>query len=152
MCPSPSPRLCSNHTILCGGNCISLNVDLRWVARGGRSVHLSAALLAAKWKNEPPLPSAVRRERDHFHPKPGSFGCCGITENILQVLFLHSTDDHNALWIVSAAHPHFPHPLPGVGQGSLVCCSPWGHKESDMTERLNWTEFPSNTPVYIFMI
>ena len=31
---------------------------------------------------------------------------------------------------------------PGVGdgQGSLVCCSPWGRKESDMTERLNWTE------------
>ena len=30
----------------------------------------------------------------------------------------------------------------GVGdaQGSLVCCSPWGHKESDRTERLNWTE------------
>ena len=24
--------------------------------------------------------------------------------------------------------------------GSLVCCSPWGHKESDMTEWLNWTE------------
>ena len=23
------------------------------------------------------------------------------------------------------------------GQGSLVCCSPWGHKESDMTEWLN---------------
>ena len=22
---------------------------------------------------------------------------------------------------------------------ALVCCSPWGHKESDMTERLNWT-------------
>ena len=28
---------------------------------------------------------------------------------------------------------------PGVGngQGSLVCCSPWGCKESDMTEQLN---------------
>ena len=28
---------------------------------------------------------------------------------------------------------------PGVGdgQGSLVCCSPCGHKESDTTERLN---------------
>ena len=28
---------------------------------------------------------------------------------------------------------------PGVadGQGSLVYCSPWGCKESDMTERLN---------------
>ena len=23
------------------------------------------------------------------------------------------------------------------GQGSLACCSPWGRKESDMTEQLN---------------
>ena len=26
------------------------------------------------------------------------------------------------------------------GQGSLVCCSPWSHKKSDMTGWLNWTE------------
>ena len=25
----------------------------------------------------------------------------------------------------------------GDGQGSLACCSPWGCKELDMTERLN---------------
>ena len=25
----------------------------------------------------------------------------------------------------------------GDGQGSLACCGPWGHKESDMTEQLN---------------
>ena len=25
----------------------------------------------------------------------------------------------------------------GDGQGSIVCCSQWGHKESDMTEQLN---------------
>ena len=25
----------------------------------------------------------------------------------------------------------------GEGQGSLACCSPWGHKESDTTERLH---------------
>ena len=25
----------------------------------------------------------------------------------------------------------------GDGQGSLVCCSPWSHKELDMTEQLN---------------
>ena len=32
----------------------------------------------------------------------------------------------------------FEHTL-GVGDGqrSLVCCSPWGHKESDTTEQLN---------------
>ena len=31
---------------------------------------------------------------------------------------------------------------PGVGdgQGGLACCNSWGHKESDTTERLNWTE------------
>ena len=28
----------------------------------------------------------------------------------------------------------------GDGQGSLGCCSPWGHKEPDTTKRLNWTE------------
>ena len=33
---------------------------------------------------------------------------------------------------------------PGVGdgQGSLACYSPWGLKESDTTEQLNWTEIP----------
>ena len=25
----------------------------------------------------------------------------------------------------------------GEGQGSRACCSPWGHKEWDMTEQLN---------------
>ena len=30
----------------------------------------------------------------------------------------------------------------GVGdeQGGLACYSLWGHRESDMTERLNWTD------------
>ena len=31
----------------------------------------------------------------------------------------------------------------GEGQGSLACCSPWGRKESDMTERLN-----NNNPIF----
>ena len=31
-------------------------------------------------------------------------------------------------------------PRVGDGQGGLVCCASWGHKESDTTERLNWTE------------
>ena len=36
---------------------------------------------------------------------------------------------------------------PGVGdgQGSLVCCDSWDRKESDMTERLNWTEQGSDS-------
>ena len=33
------------------------------------------------------------------------------------------------------------------GQGSLECCSPWGHKESDTTEPLNWTELSESNSV-----
>ena len=38
---------------------------------------------------------------------------------------------------------------PGVGdgQGGLACCSSWDHKESDMTEWLNWTD-----TVYCFTV
>ena len=30
------------------------------------------------------------------------------------------------------------------GQGGLVCYGSWGHQESDMTERLNWTDWVSD--------
>ena len=33
-------------------------------------------------------------------------------------------------------------PVDGEGQGSLVCCSSWGCKESDTTEQLNKNLFP----------
>ena len=38
-------------------------------------------------------------------------------------------------------HDEFEYTLGvGDGQGGLACCSPWGRKESDTTERLKWTE------------
>ena len=42
----------------------------------------------------------------------------------------HRLDGHEFEWT----------PWVGNGQGGLVYCDSWGHKESDMTERLNWTE------------
>ena len=33
----------------------------------------------------------------------------------------------------------------GDGQGSLLCCSPWGRKESDTTEQLNRTDAENKT-------
>ena len=38
---------------------------------------------------------------------------------------------------------------PGVGavQGGLACCDSWGHKESDRTERLNWTELNNHLAI-----
>ena len=35
----------------------------------------------------------------------------------------------------------------GEGQGSLVCCSPGGCEELDMTERLNTTNQPTEEPL-----
>ena len=42
----------------------------------------------------------------------------------------HPLDGHEFEWTLGV----------GDGQGGLVCCSPWGCKESDTTERLNWIE------------
>ena len=52
-----------------------------------------------------------------------------------------TTEDEMVGW----HHRHDGHEFeqaPGVGdgQGGLVCCSPWGCKESDMIEQLNWTD------------
>ena len=42
------------------------------------------------------------------------------------------------IWHHQLKGHEFEHtPGDGEGQGSLACCSPWGHKESNMTERLN---------------
>ena len=35
----------------------------------------------------------------------------------------------------------------GDGQGSLACCSPWGRTDSDVTERMNWTELTEQAGV-----
>ena len=39
---------------------------------------------------------------------------------------------------------------PGVGDGQegLACCGSWGRKESDTTERLNWTERKSTLNIH----
>ena len=37
----------------------------------------------------------------------------------------------------SDGHEFEQAPGVGDGQGSLACCSPWGRKESDLTEGLN---------------
>ena len=39
-------------------------------------------------------------------------------------------------------------PRDGEGQGSLVCCSPWGRKESDTTEQLNSNKIYKTKNIY----
>ena len=51
-----------------------------------------------------------------------------------------TTEDEMVGWHHQLNRHEFEQAL-GVGevQGSLACCSPWAHKESDPTEQLNWT-------------
>ena len=42
----------------------------------------------------------------------------------------HWLDGHESEWTLGV----------GDGQGGLACCNSWGCKQSDTTERLNWTE------------
>ena len=48
------------------------------------------------------------------------------------------TDDEVVGWHHRLNGPEFEQTLGvGDGQGGLACCSSWGRKESDTTERLN---------------
>ena len=53
----------------------------------------------------------------------------GMTEDEMDE-WHHQLDAHEFGWTLGV----------GDGQGSLACCDSWGHRESDTTERLNWTE------------
>ena len=52
-----------------------------------------------------------------------------------------TTEDEMVGWHHGLNGHAFEHTLgDSGGQGSLACCSPWGRKELDTSERLNWTE------------
>ena len=56
----------------------------------------------------------------------------GMTEDEM-ARWHHWLDGHEFEWT----------PGVGDGQGGLACCSPWGRRESDRTEQLNWTDWHS---------
>ena len=62
----------------------------------------------------------------------------GTTEDEM-VGWHHRLDAHEFVWT----------PGVGDGQGGLACSDSWGHKESDTTERLNWTELTEVTSVEV---
>ena len=55
----------------------------------------------------------------------------------------HWLDGHESEWT----------PGDGDGQGGLACWDSWGRKESDTTERLNWTELNNLfSPIKLFVV
>ena len=59
------------------------------------------------------------------------------------VEWCHRINEHEFEWTLGV----------GDGQGGLACCSPWGRKELDTTEQLNWTvnKVSMNIGEYIYI-
>ena len=56
-----------------------------------------------------------------------------------------TTEDEMIGWYHRLYGHEFEHaPRVGDGQERLLCCSQWGHKESDMTEGVNWNDWRPN--------
>ena len=66
------------------------------------------------------------------------FGHLMLTDSFEKTLMLGKIEGGMVGWHHGLDGPEFEQAL-GVGdrQGGLVCCSPWGRKELDTTERLN---------------
>ena len=64
------------------------------------------------------------------------------------------TEDEMVGWHHLFNEQEFEHTLEdGEGQGSLACCSPWGRKESYMTEQLNGTELKLQSgPISLILV
>ena len=97
--------------------------DQSWVFIGGTDVEAETPIL---W---PPDGKNWLTGKDPDAGKDWRQEERGMTEDEM-VWWHHQLDGHELEQAMGV----------GDGQGSLVCCSPWGRKESDTTEWLNWTE------------
>ena len=97
--------------------------DLSWVFIGRTDAEAETPIL---W---PPDVKSWRTGKDPDAGKDWGQEEKGTTEDEM-VGWHHRLDGHEFGWIPGAVD----------GQGGLACFSPWCHKVSDRTERLNWKE------------
>ena len=97
--------------------------DQSWVSTGRTDAEVKTPIL---W---PPDAKSWLIWKDPDAGKDWGQETKGTTEDEM-VGWLHWLDGHGFGWTVGV----------GDGQGGLTCCGSWGHKESNMTEGLNWTE------------
>ena len=97
--------------------------DQSWVFIGGTDVETETPVL---W---PPHVKSWLLGKDSDAGRDCGWEEKGTTEDEMAG-WHHRLDGHEFEWT----------PWAGDGQGGLTCCDSWGRKQSDMTERLNWTE------------
>ena len=94
--------------------------------------------LCSSWLAHSLQPNAKKPTSSPGEPKSSQVGFSGARRKVtaLKSWLMNVTQRDPQL------NGHEVEQAPGVGdgQGSLACCSPWGHKELDTTEWLKWTE------------
>ena len=103
------------------------NGNQSWVSIGRTNVEVETPIL---W---PPAEKNWLISKDPDAGKDWGQEEKGMTEDEM-VGWHHRLDGHGFGWT----------PGVGYGQGGLECCSSWDCKESDTTERLNWTDTSVN--------
>ena len=82
-----------------------------------------------------PLPDPGIKPTSHASPAlTGRFFTTAPPRNPIHI-HTHTYTIYTNLYIYSYIHVWV-----GDGQGGLACCNSWSRKESDTTERLNWTD------------
>ena len=107
--------------------------DQSWVFIGRTDVEAETPIL---W---PPDAKSWLIWKDPDAGKDGGQEEKGTTEDEM-VGWHHRLDGNGFGWTLGV----------GDGQGGLACCDSWDHKESDTTERLNWTELKAVKKVLCF--
>ena len=97
--------------------------DQSWVFIGGTDVEAETPIL---W---PPHTKSWLIWKDPDAGKDWGQEEKGMMEEEM-VGWHHLLNEHGFGWTLGVSD----------GQGGLACCGSWGHKESDTTEQLNWTE------------
>ena len=91
---------------------------------------ISDAIQLSHPLSSPPPAFSLSQHRGLFHWVSSSHQVAKVLEFQLQHYSPEGLNGHEFGWT----------PGVGDGQGGLACCRSWGGKESDTTERLNWTE------------
>ena len=104
--------------------------DQSWLFIGRTDVEAETLILG------PPDEKSWLIGKDHDAGKDWGQEEKGTTEDEM-VGWHHQLTEHGFGWTSGV----------GDGHGGLACCGSWGRKESDATERLNWTEL-NKTIIY----
>ena len=109
------------------------------MGRGSRPDRLEHPLEEKIWEEWGTEKDGWRKRREQFPRRARRRGVKGHLGRRASRIHIPEVTENEMVGLHHRLNGHEFERVLGVGDGlgSLACCSPWGHKESDMTEQLN---------------